>query len=84
MSLMPLYLVLFLYLISLYIISVHINQVIITVVQQKIILILALFVMILRKEFRLVVSVNACQVGMMMVQMNNANNVTQLGIHLNY
>ena len=81
MSLMSLYLVLFFYLISLYIILVHIKKAIIIVAQPKIILLLALFVMVLRKGLWFMVSANACQVGMMMVSMNYAKNVTKHGLY---
>ena len=64
------------------IILVHIKQVFIIVVQLKMMLLLVLFVIAQRKELKWVVCVNVIKVGMMMVQMNNAFNVTLLGIYL--
>ena len=54
----------------------------IIVVGHKIVKRLAISVIAIRKEFMWVVSANAIQAGMMMVLMNNAFNVTLLGIYL--
>ena len=77
---MPLFVVLFHYLVNLNL--VHIKQEIITVVQLKMMLLLALFVMALKKEFLQAVGANVMEAGLMMVLTNNALNVTRLGIYL--
>ena len=64
--------------------QVHIKQAIITAAQYKMIKLLALFVIVVKKEFQWMASANAKKDDMMINPMSNAYNVIILGNTLTY